>query len=192
MTAYVLLMANTGAQPNYQVKMSFLAAAGIADFDPTRTANMSTGILTLIIMDFAKLLSDLMDSIPLSPHTDGQGHCHDPELPGKWTPCDAAYFLPGGMELVSPLIDNFTIFPEATVYVVPKTRGYHVEFGSIGSHQMFRSRANCAVYGSENAAIQLCFASGANGNILYGEFGQTIPLGSPNMRKTRLIPLQKL
>jgi hypothetical protein len=73
------------------------------------------------------------------------------------------------MELVTPLTDDFTTFPEATVYVVPRTRGYHVEFGTLGDKQSFRANASCATYGSESAALQLCLSTGPDGEIFFGK-----------------------
>jgi hypothetical protein len=130
---------------------------------------MSIAIGLLMLMDMGRYLSDPRASIAVQPLPKGQGYCRNARSPDVWAPCDESYFLPGGMVLVNPLTDDFTTFPEATVYVVPRTRGYHVEFGTLSGEQKFRPNASCAIYGSESAALQLCLSTGSYGEIYFSK-----------------------
>lgn len=124
-------------------------------------------------------LTDPQASIAINPLPKGEGNCRDTGSTDGWVPCDNSYFLSGGMLMVSPMVDNFTELTEATASVVPKTKGYQVEYGAISDEETFFSNAVCKTYGAESGAVHLCLST---------ELGHEIMLGRSEPSEYFLLP----
>jgi hypothetical protein len=124
--------------------------------------------MTMVVF-LGDFLTDPTLSIAIDPLPKGEGYCHDTQSTDEWVPCDESYFLPGGMMMVSPMVVNFTEFIEATVSVVPKTKGYQVEYGAISDEETFLSNSVCKTYGAESGAVHLCLAMGLEHEIMFGK-----------------------
>jgi hypothetical protein len=159
------LKANISAKPIYQTKSSFPVAAGVSDFEPARSANLTIAMAVLMLMDCGKFLSDPIETTPLSLLPRKFGHCHHHDDSSKWASCPESYYADSGMYFVTPLADNFADFPEATVSQIPKTKEYQVEYGDISDELSIRSNAPCKTYGG---VLQLCLSTGPNGEVLFG------------------------
>jgi hypothetical protein len=175
--------ANIKASLVYETKATFPATAGIADFNPSIATNISTFMSMFVLMQLGRLLSDPAQSAPLNPLRDGQGRCRHIFDPTKWTPCEETFFLPGGAGFVAPLdntiLDFLDKFPEATAYVVPKTKGYHLESGDITDLERFKTDATCTTYGDDSGATEVCLSSGADKVIKLGKLQTSFHVSPP-------------
>jgi hypothetical protein len=167
-TALTLVTGDIHTEPVYFPKSSYSVAAGLDDFDPSTATLIIGPVAMTMVVYLGDFLTDPQSSIAIDPLPKGEGHCCNTGSTDKWAPCDESYFLPGGMMMVSPMVYNFTELTEAAVSVVPKTKGYHVEYGAISDEEAFLSNSVCNTYGAESAAVHLCLATGLEHEIMIG------------------------
>lgn len=167
-TALTLDTGDIHTEPVYLPKSSYPAAAGLNDFDPSTAESIIGPVAMTMVVYLGDFLTDPHASIAIDPLPEGEGDCRDTGSTDGWAPCDVSYFLSGGMLMVSPMVDNFTKYTEAIASVVPKTKGYHVEFGAVSDEESFFSNSVCKTYGREGSALHLCLSQGLGHEIMFG------------------------
>jgi hypothetical protein len=136
-------------------------SAGLAPFKASYTQNIPQE-WSIEMCNPSPVLTDLI-SYSMDPLPQGQGQCVSSTTPTpQWTPCDESVFLTGGFLAVAPqpnLLTNDSL--DGSAHVIPKTQGYHLEFGKVRDLQSLRSgKSICQMIGDEGGAEYWCLAKG--------------------------------
>jgi hypothetical protein len=145
-------------------------SAGLDVYNASLSSNLSTKWATALCVSVGNPIWNSRNSISVPPLQPGQGGCVSPttKTPEKIL-CEEAYFMGGGIDMVSPQLNESAGYSKATVITVPRTQGYQVEFGVVRDLQSLRQRAFCDVRGDESGAVYWCFSQAESGEFLMGK-----------------------
>jgi hypothetical protein len=76
--------------------------------------------------------------------------------------------MTGGIDVIAPQLDESGNWTEGTAIVVPKTRGYQIEFGGVRDVQSLRAGGACGVRGDDSGAVYWCLKEGESNEFLLG------------------------
>ncbi|KAF6800319.1 hypothetical protein CSOJ01_12205 [Colletotrichum sojae] len=147
-------------------EMTYPVSAGVGPFNASYIYDIGNTTATALLVQMGSPAWSDRDSFSLDPLGQGVGKCTGSN--GKWAPCDSSYLLTGGVVSIAPQLDDLKRCPEATTYVVPKTRVVHLEYGQVNDLAKLRSTGKCFLLGSANAASYWCAGVGPNKGLLFG------------------------
>jgi hypothetical protein len=131
--------------------------------------NLDTKWATALCVSVGNPVWNTRSSFQVPPLPHNQGGCVSataatPDI----VPCDEAYFMGGGIDMIAPQLDENSETQEASAIVVPNTLGYHIEFGEVRDLQSLHQAA-CAPRGDDSGAVYWCLGKGKSDEFLMGK-----------------------
>ena len=119
----VILLSNVSGTQEFVSGPSFPVAAGVGDFNASWVDDYQDIAALLFQTDLDRFLADSLKVVAVDPVVSGTSICRDgSELVGA-AACKAAYFVPGGLELVSPWPTRNQDELEKPVYTIFNMQG---------------------------------------------------------------------
>ena len=152
----------------------FLVAAGIGTFKPLYARPYSVIAGVYFATDLTNFLSNAQRVIMTDPVKAPDTPCAHNETQKRSRFCSASYFVPGGVELITPWPSKNEDHWDAETYQVKDLQGYQLDFGEMAAGARFDGSADCKVFGDSDASVQICVSShtgpGAEQNVLNAKF----------------------
>ena len=147
---------------------TFPVAAGIGPFRPSFASEYSLIAGIYFATDVTSFLSNPQRVIPMNSVQQVTTPCTFIESQKHSKACSASYFVPGGLELISPWPSKNVDDWHADVYVVDNIRGYHLDYSQMSVDARFDGISDCKTFGNSKGGIQICLSS--QGNTLNAKF----------------------
>ena len=165
----IILLSNVNGDVDYALEASFPIAAGIGDFNASWIKNNEDIVAMLFQTDVSGFLTDPKRSYGVDPVVQGPSICSadDPRVGSD--ACKASYFVPGGLDLITPWPSRNTTLLDKPVYTVQDLQGLQLDFSAPepGDNSAWDRAKDCIVPGSDSWAVQLCVTKPSD-NVIYG------------------------
>lgn len=165
----VILMGDITLELVFFPQWTFPVAAGIDKFNASLISKVDSTIVTALLVSMGSPAWSNKDSWSLDPLGPEHGLCTVSDTDRSWAPCAESHMLTGGVLGITPQADNFTLYPESTGYVVPRTRTLQLEYGTVHDIEGLYNNGTCYTVGATYAASYWCTATGEDHELLFGE-----------------------
>ncbi|KAH7065344.1 hypothetical protein B0J12DRAFT_32541 [Macrophomina phaseolina] len=164
----IILMGDINIELVFFPEHTYPVAAGLSDFNASYISELTDVATTALLVQMGNPVWSNREVVSVEPLGREDGHCTASNVSSKWVPCDESYFMAGGFNSVSPQADDLVNYPDSNAYVVPRVKGYHVEYGKVHDLKTLHDDGNCHLIGSASAAAYWCAAVGPNKELLFG------------------------
>ncbi|GME37931.1 hypothetical protein GTA08_BOTSDO10036 [Neofusicoccum parvum] len=164
----IILMGDINIELVFFPEKTYPVAAGLSDFNSSYISQLTAVSTTALLVQMGNPIWSDREVQSLEPLGPGTGQCTASSNSSAWVPCDESYFMAGGFNSVSPQSDDLESYPDSSAYVVPKVKGYHIEYGKVHDLKTLHDDGNCHLIGSASAAAYWCSAQGSDQELLFG------------------------
>lgn len=165
----IILMGDITLELVFFPQHTYPVAAGVAKFNSSLITEIDDTILTALLVSMGSPAWSNRDTLSLEPLGPKHGRCTVSATDTSWTACAESHMLTGGVLGVTPQIDNLTLFPSSTAYVVPRTRTLQLEYGGVHDIEGLYNNGTCYTVGASFAAAYWCTATGSDQELQFGE-----------------------
>ena len=162
---------DTSGQVSFVSGPKFPVAAGIGNFNASWVKDSGPYSTFLFQSDFNRFLGDFKRAWAVDSVVPGTSICRSDEPLKNTATCKASYFLPGGLELITPWPTKNKDFRDKPVYSVFNVQGLQLDFSfaEIGEDPSFNAPNDCIVTGGDDAAVQICVTKSSTNTIYASE-----------------------